>query len=370
MSAVAATAQPSMTADIMSAGLWQPSKILTPSSAAPEAPDLRLRMSVPDFAMQFAAPMADIRTTKDYSEVVMEAFIDQGVTVRLTLTNEPAKDAYEPLQIREASLQFDVSQHGARAHFFGDSLYAMVALAGEVIITLPGAGLDIRLQFRMPLSEISNLLQRRQIYFGLIVIERATGLKFDIPEFIPGEDIDAISFSYHAIVARDFRWLCNYVAFMLPATQESLNRIKSLPTTEPGGDVYMITPDPRPRSRVILGKTVDLGVENLILDDAVIENRDEVLRELSLGDGHIVHVKFRPLSRKGRYILPAAPRLPDAPWDKSIVGCIELEDALNERLAARYNELAASALIGLPPEEIESLTARPTLDEDAHLIGD
>jgi hypothetical protein len=359
-----------MTADIMSAGPWQPSKIPTPSPAVPQPPDLRLHFSVPDFGTQFAAPLVDLRTKNDYSEVVMEAFIDEGVTARLTLRNEPAKDAYESLQIKEASLRFEVSQHSARAHFFGDSLYAVVALAEGVTISLPGTGLDIGLQFKMPLSEISTMLQLRQIYFGMIVVERATGLKFDVPKFIPGEDIDSISFSYHAIVAREFRWLCNEVMLEMPATDESLTWISNLQPTEPGGSVYKVMFGPRPRHRTIFGQTVALGDETIFIDDAVIQNREEVLRELSPGDGHIVPVKFRPLSRKGRYVLPQAPTLPDEPWDEGIVGCVELEDALNERLAGRYNELAASTLIGLPPEEIEALTVRPALDEDAHLIGD
>lgn len=370
MQAVAAALQPSMTADIMSAGQWQPSKIFTPSPGVPETHDLRLHVSIPDFGTQFAAPLVNLQTKNDYSEIVMEAFVDEGVTAQLTLRNEPAKDAYEPLQIKEASLRFDVSQHGARAHFFGDSLYAMVALAERVTISLPGVGLDIGLQFKMPLSEISTMLQLRQIYFGMIVVEHATGLKFDVPTFIPGEDIDAISFSYHAIIAREFRWLCNEVTLEMPATEESLTWINSLQLTEPGGSTYKVMFGPRPRQRTIFGQTVALGDETIFLDDAVIQNREAVLRELSRGDGHIVPVKFRPLSRKGRYVLPNAPALPNAPWDESIVGCVELEDALNERLAGRYNELASSALIGLPPEEIEVLTVRPTLDEDAHLIGD
>jgi hypothetical protein len=108
----------------------------------------------------------------------------------------------------------------------------------------------------------------------------------------------------------------------------------------------------------------------VLIEDGVIQNREEVKRELSRLDGHIVPVKIRPLSRKGRYRLPNAPRLPSAPWDEEIEAYINLEDQLNERLTARYNELAASTLAGLSSEEIEAVTAQPVLDENAHLISD
>ena len=102
----------------------------------------------------------------------------------------------------------------------------------------------------------------------------------------------------------------------------------------------------------------------------MIENRDDLRRELAKNDGHIVPITIRPRGRQGRYVFTNAPRLPDAPWDEKIQSFINLEDKLNERLAARYHELAASTVADLTPEEIEAVTARPELDEDAHLIRD
>lgn len=370
MSALATTFQPSVTAALLSGSRWSPSAISTPSLASPKSPDIMLHVSISDFDLTFASSVVDLQTAQDYSEVVIKSFIDPGVSARLTLRNEPATDVHEPLQIKEVSLNFDVDGHRARARFFADSLYASLGLAGKVNISIPQLYLDVGAHFEMPLSEISDLLQRRQIYFGLIVIERATGMKFEIPQFIPGEDIDAISFTYHAIVARDFRWLNNEITLFMPATEETLSWIKNLPTTEPGGFVYRVMFGPAPRSRTIFGQTVELGDETIFLDDAVIRNRDDVLRKLERNDGQTVPVTFRPISRKGRYVFPKAPRLPNAPWDERLAGCINIENILDSRLAARYNELAASTLTGLTPEEIEAITERPTLGEDAHLIGD
>lgn len=329
-----------------------------------------LRVGVPDFDLHFAASLVNLQMTADYSEVIAHAFIDHDVSARLTLKNEPATGTHDPIQIKEVSLGFDVGAHRPRAHFFSDSLYAMLGLAPGVSVSIPEAGLDLGLRFDMPLSEISTLLQRRQLYFGLIVIERATGLEFKIPEDIPGDDIDSISFVYHAIVEREFDWVCNEATLMAPATEGSLAWINGLRPTEPGGSVYKVMLGPAPKSRTIFGQTVALGDEMLALDDAAIENREEALRELEHKDGRVVPVRFRPLSRMGRYVLPGAPVLPDGPWDESIVGCINLEDTLNEWLVARYHELATSSLAGLTPEAAEAVTARPALGEDAYLMGE
>jgi len=64
------------------------------------------------------------------------------------------------------------------------------------------------------------------------------------------------------------------------------------------------------------------------------------------------------------------PQLPPDPWDEKIDRFIKLEDTLNELLAARYHELAASTVADLTPEEIEAVIARPELSDDAHLIKD
>jgi hypothetical protein len=370
MSAVATTFHPAVTSAVLSGSQWSPTVRPAPFLMVSESPDLMLHVGISDFDLHFAASLIDVQTAADYSEVIIKAFIDQGVSARLTLRNEPATGANEPLQIKEVSLNFDVTENRPRPLFFSDSLYAALGLAGSINISMPELGMDVGVHFSMPLSGVSTLLQRRQIYFGLMVIERATGLKFEIPEFIPGEDIDAIAFTYHAVVARDFRWLCNEVTLMPPATKEILIWLNNLPTTEPGGIIYRVMFGPAPKSRTIFGQTVALGDETVFLDDAVIQNREEVLRRLAVNDEQIVPVTFRPLSRKGRYVLPNAPRMPNVPWDERLVGCINLEDTLNERLAARYHELAASTLAGLTPEEIKAVTERPVLDEDAHLIGD
>ena len=93
-------------------------------------------------------------------------------------------------------------------------------------------------------------------------------------------------------------------------------------------------------------------------------------QDLAKNDGSIVPIKFIPRNRKGLYVFANSPRLPEVPWDEKVESFIGLEDSLNERLAGRYHELAASTVADLTPKEIEVLIARPDLSEDAYLIKD
>jgi hypothetical protein len=108
----------------------------------------------------------------------------------------------------------------------------------------------------------------------------------------------------------------------------------------------------------------------MYIGDAEILGLEAARSQLARLDGKHVKFVFRPISGIGRYSLPLAPQLPDSPWDDTIQACIALEDRLNQRLAAQYTELAASTLADLTPDEIELVTQRPALDENAHLIGD
>lgn len=337
------------------------------SRRLPAPQDLQLSIDVPAFEAQIAGEITDLRKDDAYREVTIESIVDAGVLALLTLHNEPSNGA---IQIRSASLSFQVAEHSPRSHFIADTLYAMLGLAGPVRISIPDMNLDVGLHLNIEPAEISKLLQRRQTYFGLMVIEKAIGLEFEIPLHISGEEMNSIAFAYHAIVARQFVWRVNEIALPPPANEEMLAWFDNLQSTQPNGCVYKLMFGPSPATRTVLGQTVSLGKETVFIEDGVIENSDNVRRELAQKDGHIVPIRIRPRSRKGRYVFSNSPRLPDNPWDEKIEQFIKLEDVLNERLAARYNELAASTVADLTPEEIEVVTSRPELDEDAYLIRD
>jgi hypothetical protein len=367
---VTSTHEPVVRGEILSAGTWFPTVLPTTFLPGSGTSEIRLLLGVPDFDLYLAAPLVDLKANDDYSEVVITAFIEAGVSARVTLTNEPSTGLDHPLKILEASLNFDVDVNRARPHFFSDSLYAVMVLARSVQITIPEVRLDIGVHFETAISEISTLLERKQIYFALMVIERTTLIEFEIPEYMSGNDISAISFTYHAILERDFTWVCNDVTLALPATQETIAWIKSLPATEPGSSTFNVRFGPSPKSQTIFGHNVFLGDETIYLTDVVIDNLPSVLSELSHNDGHPVAVRFRPLSRIGQYVVPDAPHFSDSSWDESVLNIINREDRLNGLLTARFHELAASTLKNLTPEQVREVTSRPSLGEDSHLINE
>lgn len=356
------TYQLSFSAELLSAAYFVP--------PLPKPQGSLLAIDVPTFGVHMQGEITDLDVGAGYRDVTFESFVDAGVSALLTLRSEYSNGVGSDLQIKAASLSLRVNDHRPRTHFIADTLYAMLGLAGPVKVSIPGLNIDLGLHFTMPPSEVAAFLQTRQTYFGLMVIEKATGLKFDIPPHISGEEMNSIALAYHAIVAGQFIWLVNDMTQPTPANEEMLAWFNNLQPAEPNGCTYTLQLGPSREVRKIFGQDVTLGNQSVFIVDGLIENRDDLLRELAMNDGHIVPITFRPRGRRGRYVFTNAPRLPDNPWDEKIEGFIKLEEGLNERLAARYHELAASTVADLTPEEIEAVTSRPELDEDAYLIRD
>jgi hypothetical protein len=155
-------------------------------------------------------------------------------------------------QIRETSLQIKPVQDLARADFVASTLNALFVLAREVRLQIVEIGLDLRLRFELSLLEISQLLQRRQTAYQVFVIERATGCEFELPPRFSGDDIEAISFVYKAIVDRSFRHIfLASVQVLVPASEEGRASLGALSKSVKLG--------PEPLSKVLLGKSIDLN---------------------------------------------------------------------------------------------------------------
>jgi hypothetical protein len=364
MSLAVTTYSDSIAANILSGGLFSRDDVFTPTPLWMESQDVWQETVIPDFDLRFRGTLVNLTNSIDYRNVRLESLIAPGVSLILKLRNEPVENG-ESFQAKEVSLNLEVSEHGSQEHFMATSLYAAFALAGSVNISIPELNLDIGVRFKIPLSRISKLLQQRQAYFGLLVIERATGINFEIPQHIPGEDLNAIFFTYHAIVTREFEWVTNDVTILAPANEEYLSWMNDPRSTS----VQEFHLDPQPASRTILGQTINLGQQTVAIEKGIIQNYEEAARKLSCLDGRIVPVIIRSLDRRGFYRTPDAPRLPVMPWDEEINKYIDIEDQLNERLAGRYNELAASTLSGLSAEEIEAVTSRPAFDENGYPLS-
>jgi hypothetical protein len=327
-------------------------------------PEAELDIIVPDFDFKFSTDLCEITSPLvDSNTIFARSIFDRSVKTDLLLTGELV-DGGTIFQIKETSLQFTPTRELARADFVASTLNASFALAREVRLQIPQIALDLNLKFELPLLETAQLLQTRQTAYRLMVIERATGLEFRLPQRFSGEEIETISFVYHAIVDRSFLHIFTAGLRIDGSANEqgaaSLAALLSRPMKF----------GPERVSKILLGKSIELGNATATIEDPYVEDSDRIEEALRSGDGHEVGFEIRSLTNQARYELPKAPRLPKTPWDPNIRALINLESQLDARLIERYNALAAATLDGLTEEEKAVLIARPELDEEAFMMED
>lgn len=343
---------------------YQPSIVASVAAAALQIPfpdvdpEALLHLNLPDFGLHLTAAITDFHLGKASGRVTLQTSFDNDANIAVTLVGT-STDAFH---IDEVSIDIRALANKPRAEFISSTLFALLGLCGETYLQIPAIGLDLRHSFDLSLKRISQRMQMRQTAFRLMVIERATGLEFAIPENYSGEDIETIAYLYRAIVLRSFVWPIGTVTVHVPATLESLRLFPNdnMPTRQQLGPTQVV--------KDLFGHTIDLGEEELFLDDAVFENLAAVRSELAQNDRHPVEVIVRPLSGKGIVGLKNSPRLPEQAWDANIQALIDLEPRLNASLADHYNALAASTLADLTEEEKREVTKRPELDERAFLM--
>ena len=345
---------------------YQPSMIAAAASAAlpipfPDFyPEARFRLNVPDFGLDLAAPITDFHWDKASGRVTLQTSINGNAIIAMTLLGT-LTDAFH---IDEVSFDIRTLDTKPRAEFISSTLFAVLGLASETHLQIPAIGLDLRLNFDLSLKRISQRLQMRETAYRLMVIESATGLELSIPGNYSGKDIETIAYLYRAIALGSFVWPIGTVSVHVPATLEILGQFPkdNMPTRQQLGPTQVI--------KNLFGHTIEVGEEELFLDDAVFENLEEVRSELARNDRHLVEVMVRPLSGKGVVTLKNSPRLPDAEWHPMIQALIDLEPHLDQRLADCYNALAASTLGDLTEEAKKEVTARSELDEEVLPLDD
>jgi hypothetical protein len=107
--------------------------------------------------------IVDLQFTNNYTEITFRSFVDNGVTAALTIRTEQSTELHdENLLIKDVSLRFEVTEHRAQPLFIADTLYSMLGLGGPVRVSIPTVKIDVTLSFDIPLSDLSELLQKTQ----------------------------------------------------------------------------------------------------------------------------------------------------------------------------------------------------------------
>jgi len=328
--------------------------------------EVSLQIVVPDFHLRLGFPLkyldlVDLTLDIQSGKVIFTTAVEEDVSLVFTLTGELIEGGAK-FRSQEASLNIELAAERAQANFVASTLWAMFGLAGQVRVQMPEVELD--LNFALPLLEISQMLQRRQAAYRLMVIERATDRQFFLPEHFSGEDLSAITETYRAIVDRSYIGHDHIIPLSVAANQDGLAWLAEhdQPTRYQFG--------PEPVDKILFGQSIPLGHGMAVIEDGIILEIDRVRAELARGDGHLVEVPMRSLSGQVRYEFPEAPHLPDTPWPERIQALIDLESQLDTRHAEAYHALAAATLAGLTEEEKKEITARPKFSEEASLTND
>lgn len=333
-----------------------------PFPCFPKDRPLIVEIGIPDFHYEVAAPIVEFIPATKTGNVFLSIPIDPSVFILLTLNGK--LDQAQEFRIEQTDVKINRLRNVARADFISSSLLGMMGLAETVHIRIPEIELSLALKFELSLLDISEMLQRRLLSRRIMTIERTIDHEFELPSFIPAEEVKSISLIFHAIVERSFDWPINYIDYGFPATKEirdKLVALNKLPSVKFG---------PHPKTEKLFSKLISLGQCFVTIEDKYVEDFDRVIAELATNDDHIVKLTIRSKSGHGRYEFLDAPRLPTQPWDHTIQQFIAVDGQLDMQLVSRYQNLATETLAGLSDEEKQEVTRRPELDNEAFSLED
>jgi len=319
-----------------------------------------LPITAPGFYYELEAPLTERPIFKG-SQFIIKIAVDEHVMFSFTLTGRQTEDE---TQFRASNyvLHCKVTEPRARPHFVAATVLAVFGFAGKIGLTIPDLGISSYLDFNLPLIEMSNLLQRRQIAYRLMTVERATGINFQWPHVSSYEELEYLNRLYHAITERAFIGPIDPIGYKVPALKELLQWLDGF-----NGSTKQ-TYGPVPINTNLFGQTIELGNVQIVVADALIVNADKVRHELEVNDSHLVEIVISSLSGQGLYETPEAPSLDSSPWGNKIEALISLEKQLDEALIERYHALATDTLAGVAEELKAELTTKPELSENAFLM--
>lgn len=319
--------------------------------------DLSLEISVPNFGGYFRLELMDLDDSEiETGRVVVRAAVDSNATMVVTLFGESDSEGFHT---KRFSFGFESVEKTAESDFRLATLRAALSLATQTRLMSSGLGLDHWFRLNESLRDISQMLKLRQTMYRLMVIERAIGRRFKVPSFIVGEDMEAISFLYHAITERSFGWPFEGVLTVLyEASKDLALRLQQVNKS----------PDfsyPGSQHKSLFETVIPLGLGAITIIDKHIQDFEHVLEELGKDDGHTVAVNVRSRIGLAHYNMRDAPQLPKKIWNEELQLLIDIDSQLDAALVERYNTLAASTLEGLDDEERAAITERPQLGEEA-----
>ena len=309
-----------------------------------------------DFSSKFIFEIIEIEGDFPSNELALYLKFDENV-LKITLSGN-----WRDKGLYLTHYGFSVAKQGETptAVFLLKTLWAMLGLSSKVKVKIPVLNQEATMYFDNNLNEISDFLQDRQIAYRLMVIEKTLKVSLPLPNgFISGVDIENIAFCYKAIVEREFDWLCNTLTFFPFSTAENADL---LPPTNSSFPLTFPTQD---EIRVIFGYSLNLKKILIEIDKAIVVNYEEAQQKLLALNGEPVEVIVKSGNGKMRYKAINVPTLSKNAFSREIQKLIDLEEKLDSMYFEKYLNSFSNAFEGLTDEQIQAITERPDLEEEA-----
>ncbi len=307
-----------------------------------------LQLNFLNFSTNIDAPIIDIKRISP-QEIKITALIDTDFSVILSIYGKTQGDSFI---IEKSSLKPELKKDTAQANFIASTITAMMlAAGGEILLQIPVLGLKLPLRFESNLKELSIALHRRQLIHRIMVIERATQKRFQLPkDEYKGQEIKVIAFIYKAIIERSFTWQAD--RFFFTYTKERFSELEKL-IEQIKAKNYCMEPfivGTRLRKEVLFGQEISLGLEEVKFENLILEEPEYISNQLKDENIPQIKVGFLVTTGKVRYFFKDAPVFPENCWNELIQKLIDLESDLNNLTLNRYfSEMAT--LADLPEED-------------------
>jgi hypothetical protein len=268
----------------------------------------RFEITIPDFDYKFNFEIID--TTCDIgSEIVFYLKFNENV-IKAVLSGELQPN--KGLSINKFGFSDEVQGKTPISAFRLRTLWVMISLSKEIRIRIPSLNQGDTMSFDINLNKISEMLKFRQIAYRLMVIEKTFDIRLPFREFIASEYVESIAYCFHSIVDRKFDWHRNAKA-----------QIGSVQT-------YY-------EKKEIFGKIINLGQQKITVSRYGVAEIESI----------------------------TTPALPKNAFSKDIQKLIDLESKLIDAMFEKHVNSYSNAFEGLSDEQIEVLTERPILEEEA-----
>ena len=313
-------------------------------------------LAFPTFGYRLPVLMESILIA-DKQRLTLKIEVDEGVALVWRMTTKQTNNGERV--ILEGTVGIELISDLTRAHFIAATLHALLMLDKSATLLAPEIRFSANTHFADSLRTVSEFLQRRQLAYRLMVAEKAFHQRLPVPSQLSESQRSDINFVHQAVAEKIFDWPFWQDSFALTVNEQTRTLLAGIDGMHPFVIEIGCLQHP------LLGQSVSLGQVDVIVQNAAIINSDEVNRALQQPEGHAFQAIIRSLSGRASYQFFEAPALPANDWEPRIAELIALEDKLDEQFFQAVNQLAASTLADLTDEEIDEVTARPQLDEEA-----